>query len=442
MIDLTRARWLSVLALALTLLLSGDPTPAQAQGGKVALNLVSWSYGVEIVRDNVAKFQQRYPGVTVNYSDFSWGTYHDAMVARFVGRTPTDVLYASDHWLQEWAAAGWIIPIDEQFPQVRQYLAEYSPFVREALTYKGRIYGTPYYADTFIFVYNADHLQRAGISAPPSTLEELTRQAETIKAKGIAEFPIVLGWGQQDPFSIESFTSLVFAQRNGSLFDKDFNPVFKTPGSAAEKVVIWAADALGGKKILTPTSLQAANLDQIRSLQSGAATFGIIPSYTLAVLNDPGQTQLAGKFKIALMPGETRATVGFIRFYAISAQVPRRGKDAMTAAWNFVDYFGGKIDGEYRITKRWSLEKGLGFAQTALFSDKEIRAAFGKWADVDLLQKQAQLARAKEGMTPYYGTWDVYSRAELHKAYLGQQKPAETLANMARKWEELKAKEK
>ena len=442
MLTMTPARWLLVLSLALSLLVAGPPPAAHAQAGGVTLNLVSWSYGVEIVRDNLGKFQQRYPGVSVNYSDFSWATYHDAMVARFVSKTPTDVLYSSDHWLQEWAAAGWIIPIDESFPQVRPYLSEYSPFVREALTYKGRIYGTPYYADTFIFVYNTDHLQRAGFTAPPATLDELTKQAEAIKAKGIAEFPIVLGWGQQDPFSIESFTALVFAQRNGLLFDKDLNPVFRAPGSAAEKVVTWAADALGSKKILSPTSLQAANVDQIRALQSGAATFGIIPSYSLAVLNDPGQTQQAGKFKIGLMPGESRATVGFIRFYAISSQVPRRGKEAMTAAWNFLDYFGGKTDGEYRITKRWSLEKGLGFAQTALFADRDIRAAFGKWADVDMLQKQAQLARAKEGMTPYYGTWDVFSRAELHKAYLGQQKPVETLANMAKKWEELKAKAK
>jgi multiple sugar transport system substrate-binding protein len=442
MIDVTRLRSVVVLFLAALVFLTESPPLARAQSGNVTLNLVSWSYGVEIVRDNIAKFQQRYPGVTINYSDFSWATYHDAMVARFVSKTPTDVLYASDHWLQEWAAAGWIVPVDESFPQVRQYLTEYSPFVREALTYKGRIYGTPYYADTFIFVYNAGHLQRAGLTVPPATLDELTKQAQTIKAKGIAEFPIVLGWGQQDPFSIESFTSLVFAQRNGSLFDKDLNPVFKTPGSAAEKVVTWAADALGARKILSATSLQAANVDQIRALQSGAATFGIIPSYSLAVLNDPGQTQQAGKFKIGLMPGESRATVGFIRFYAISAQAPRRGKDVMTAAWNFVDYFGGKTDGEYRVTKRWSLEKGLGFAQTALFADKDIRAAFGKWADVDMLQKQAQLARAKEGMTPYYGTWDVFSRAELHKAYLGQQKPADTLANMVKKWEELKAKAK
>jgi multiple sugar transport system substrate-binding protein len=434
---------LVVLLLLTPSLIAGAVAALQAQpAGKVVLNLASWSYGVEIVRDNIAKFEQRHPGVNVKYSDFSWATYHDAMVARFASRTPTDVLYASDHWLQEWAAAGWIVPVDEQFPQARQYLAEFSPFVRDALAYKGRIYGTPYYADTFIFVYNADHLQRAGFKAPPATLEEWTRQAEAIKAKNIAEFPIALGWGQQDPFSIESFTSLVFAQRDGSLFDKSLTPVFRNPGSAAERVVSWAADGFQTKKIIGPTSLQAMNIDMIKALQAGAATYGVIPSYSLAQLNDPGQTKDAGKFKMALMPGETHATVGFIRFYAISAQVPKRGKDAMAAAWSFLEYFGGKVDGEYRVTKRWSLEKGLGFAPTALFADKEIRTAFGKWADVDLLQKQADLARVKEGMTSYYGTWDVFSRAELHKAYLGQQKPAETLANMAKKWEELKAKAK
>src|SRR5262249_57701550 len=96
------------------------------------------------------------------------------------------------------------------------------------------------------------------------------------------------------------------------------------------------------------TSLQATNHAAMQALQSGAATFGLIPSYSLAVLNDPGQTQQAGKFKIALMPGESRATVGFIRFYAITSQAPRRGKDVMTAAWNFLDYFAGKTDAAYR----------------------------------------------------------------------------------------------
>ena len=53
-------------SLALIGLLVAGPGPAHGQAGApVTLNLVSWSYGVEIVRDNIDKFQQKYPGVTV-----------------------------------------------------------------------------------------------------------------------------------------------------------------------------------------------------------------------------------------------------------------------------------------------------------------------------------------------------------------------------------------
>src|SRR5438093_10145776 len=115
MTNVNRAFRLAVLTLSL--LVAGAPTPARGQGGSVTLNLVSWSYGVEIVRDNIGKFQQRYPGVTVNYNDFSWAPYHDAMVARSVSKPPPDVLSPSTTGLQEWAAAGWIVPIAEPFPQ-------------------------------------------------------------------------------------------------------------------------------------------------------------------------------------------------------------------------------------------------------------------------------------------------------------------------------------
>ncbi len=91
------------------------------------------------------------------------------------------------------------------------------------------------------------------------------------------------------------------------------------------------------------------------------------------------------------------------------------------------------------MVKRWAVENGLGFAQLPLFDDQDVITAFGKWGDVPTIKQQAELARAKEGLTTWYGTWDVFSRAEIHKAILGEQSVQETLDNMAAKWEELKA---
>jgi multiple sugar transport system substrate-binding protein len=87
------------------------------------------------------------------------------------------------------------------------------------------------------------------------------------------------------------------------------------------------------------------------------------------------------------------------------------------------------------------VENGLGFAQLPLFKDPDVQAAFGKWGDINTIEEQAKLARAKEGMTPYYGAWDTFVRAEIHKAILGQEPTMDALNNMANKWNELKSQQ-
>jgi formylglycine-generating enzyme required for sulfatase activity len=42
-------------------------------------------------------------------------------------------------------------------------------------------------------------------------------------------------------------------------------------------------------------------------------------------------------------------------------------------------------------------------------------------------------------LTPFFAAWDVFARAELHKAYLGEESTADALKAMADKWNELKA---
>jgi hypothetical protein len=41
-------------------------------------------------------------------------------------------------------------------------------------------------------------------------------------------------------------------------------------------------------------------------------------------------------------------------------------------------------------------------------------------------------------MTPFYPAWDVFTRAEMHKAWLDQSTVEDALAASASKWNELK----
>jgi multiple sugar transport system substrate-binding protein len=328
--------------------------------------------------------------------------------------------------------------LDEHCPNVANYNQELAPYAKEGMTYNGKTYGLSYYADTMDFAYNETLLKQAGFEAGPETWEDVYEMSKAIKEQGINEYPIIMAWSQKEGAFPEAFISMVYSQNEGpnALFDADLNPTFNQEGSAMFQVLEWLRTAYA-EGLLDPASLTTAEIDQVKSMQAGQHTFTIFPQYNMAEVNRPDSGEYAGQFKIALMPGKSHATVGYVRFYAMTPKAVAEGK--VEAACKFFDYFGGKTDGEYKVVERWAVENGLGFAQLPLFEDAEVIEAFGKWGDVPTIKQQAELARSKEGLTPWFGTWDVFARAEIHKAILGEQSTMDTLNNMATKWEELKA---
>ncbi len=416
-----------------------EEAPPAAEG-PTSLDFVVWSYGIETIQDNISNFQAANPECQINLQDYSWLDYHDTMVGRFAGGNPPPLLYGSDHWLQEWASADWLAPLNPNFPQVQDYSPELAPYALQGMTYEDNVYGLSYYADTIDFVYNEDQLAQAGFDSPPESWQDVWDMSMALKDQGITDYPVILAFSQQEGASIEALISMIYGRHEGTgaLFDENNQPTFAAEGSAAYEAIEWLREAYDAG-ILDPASLQTAEIDQVKSMQAGAHTFTIVPQYNMAELNKPDSGEFAGKFKIALMPGDSHATVGYVRFYAMTPGAESLGDAAMACAWKFLEYFGGKTDGEYKVVKRWAVENGLGFAQLPLFEDPDVKSAFGQWGDVDVIASQAKLARAKEGLTPWFGTWDVFTRAEVHKAILGQQSTMDTLNNMADHWNELAA---
>jgi multiple sugar transport system substrate-binding protein len=414
------------------------PPEEEEAAGPTSLDFVVWSYGIETIQDNIQNFQTANPECEINLQDYSWLEYHDTMVGRFAAGNSPPLLYGSDHWLQEWASAEWLEPLDPHFPEVLDYSPELAPYALQGMTYEDNVYGLSYYADTIDFVYNEEHLAEAGFDSGPETWQDVWDMSIALKEQGIADYPLVLAFSQQEGASIEALISMVYARHEGSgaLFDESNTPTFNQEGSAAFEAIDWLRQAYEAE-ILDPASLQTAEIDQVKSMQAGAHTFTILPQYNMAELNRPESGEYAGSFKIGLMPGDSHATVGYVRFYAMTPEAVNMGDAALDCAWKFLEYFGGKTDGEYKVVKRWAVENGLGFAQLPLFDDPDVQEAFGQWGDVDTIAAQAELARAKEGLTPWFGTWDIFTRAEVHKAILGEQETSVTLQNMDDYWNEL-----
>ncbi len=396
------------------------------------LDFTVWSYGIDIIQDNIKLFQGMYPDVSVKLSDFAWPVFHETMVNRFQSKTSTDVSYNGGNWLEEFAAAKWVVPLEDHFDWAKGYQDKVLDFAWQDMTYQGKVYGLPYYSDTITFMYNGKILADAGIAEPPKTWDEVTEQALALKAKGM-ESPFAYEFANTLPNVSEAFASMVFG-RGGELIDEERNPLWTDPNSPAAQQFKWLVDAKNTHGIL---ALLPHETDVAKAMNSGLHAFTVLFNYNLAALNNAATSPLAGQFKLAMMPGETQECYGFAKFYNMTQMAVDRGQDVIDACGNFIQYFAGEVDGQYPVAKRWAVEQGLGFAQKPLLDDPDVRAAFSAWVDVDLWKAQLTKARARR-QAIWYGIWSESFHPLLGRALAGEISADDALAQAAEAWNELK----
>jgi multiple sugar transport system substrate-binding protein len=396
------------------------------------LDFTVWNYAVDIVQDNINRFQELNPEITVKVSDFGWPVFHETMVNRFISKTPTDVSYNGGNWLNEFAAAGWVVPLQDHFEWAAGYQDKVLPFAWQDMTFNDKVYGLPYYADTITFMFNATVLEDAGISAPPATWDEVTEQSLQLKDGGM-EHPFAYEFANTLPNVSEAFASMVFG-RGGELIDEENNPLWTDPESPAAQQLNWLVDAKNEHDILAILDHETTIT---KAMGTGQHAFTVMFNYNLAALNNAATSPRAGEFKLALMPGETHECYGFAKFYNMTQMAVDRGPETVDAVGKFIEYFAGEVDGTYPVAKRWAVEQGLGFGQTALLDDPDVIEAYSKWVDVDLWREQLELARARR-QTIWYGIWSETFHPLLGQALAGEIDAEACLQLAADSWNELK----
>ena len=417
-----------------TLGASGISGQAFAAAGTV--NFMAWSAAVDLVKSHVAEFEKA-TGINVNYANAPWAQYRESLITKFTGGAPLDMMWVSDSWLPEWADAGWIKPIDG-FDSLMKYNDETEQFCIDSMTYKGRQYGLTYYTDFMAFLYDDAALKKAGISAPPQSWDEVTEQCLKIKQAGISKYPLMLALAKES-WLIEFLAAMVYS--NGGRFTDDAGAsVMQSPAEGAVKAVQWVADAVHKHKIVSPACVETGELTGLKAFASGNYAFALEPKYRMRTLNDPEQSQIAGKVKQALMPkgdGGSHATVGWMRFHGMSASAAADPAQAELTA-KLIEWFGGKADGEYRFQKYLFTDIGAAFGVKPLFDDPDVQAAYNSYADVEIIKEQQALARQKDVVTPWFGEWQEVHGAAWQSAILGDVSAEEAMAKAGAKWDDLK----
>ncbi|MBX6355654.1 MAG: ABC transporter substrate-binding protein [Micromonosporaceae bacterium] len=107
----------------------------------------------------------------------------------FAGDNPPDVFYVDAVRFADYASVGALEPYADKISNVDDFY----PALRQAFTYKGKLYCVPKDFSTLALEINTDLWAKAGLTDAdvPTTWDQLTAVAQRIKAKGIT--PLALG---------------------------------------------------------------------------------------------------------------------------------------------------------------------------------------------------------------------------------------------------------
>jgi len=383
---------------------------------------------VDEMNSIVSEFNQQHPNITVKIDYVAYDALHDKITTSMTSTPPAyDVFLVDDIWYAEFADKGYILDITDKLDQATKDNVFKAAW--EITTVGGRVYGMPWLLDQKYFFYNEELLQQAGFNAPPKTWEELVEQAIAIKAQGIVEYPIVWSWGQYEA-AICDWVTLLFGN-GGKLVDDSGKPVFND--ATGVKTLEWMVKTIDDG-ITNPASVSYVEEDVRNVFSSGKAVFALNWNYMYDLANNqPDQSQITGKVKMALMPafagsGVESATIDGSMGISVAATSPNSD-----AAWEFVKYLTSQdVQDRYsaHMLPTWATSFE-GAAGEKLASTNEVTAV-----TVPMFKEQFPFSHVRPKV-PFYVEGSKALQLALQKALTKQATPQAALDEAAATWETL-----
>ncbi|MFE3493338.1 ABC transporter substrate-binding protein [Streptomyces sp. NPDC059175] len=319
-----------------------------------------------------------------------------------------DILNIDVAWTGEFAAAGWIAPLERD----RFALDSFLPPVTDTATYDGRLYAVPYVTNAGMLYYRKDILDREG-EQPPRTWADLERQARTIAPRyGLGGYA-----GQFLPYEGLTVNATEAVYSAGGTILGDDGRV--TVDSAAARIGIGFL-ARGVRDGWIPgEALTYMEEESRQAFQDGRLLFLRNWPYAYAGASGPG-SKVAGKFGAVPLPGPggTGTSVLGGSNLAVSARArhPESAKD-------LIAYLTSAP-----VQRKVLTDGALPPVRAALYQDPELVRAYPYLPAL----RASVLAAAPRPKSPRYQQVSLAVQAVVHDAMSQQQDPAAAVHRLAR----------
>jgi multiple sugar transport system substrate-binding protein len=381
--------------------------PAISPAGPLSGELTVWAMGNEGVQLKTLAdgFMAENPDVTVNVTPVDWGQAVAKLQTAIAGGQTPDVSQMGTDMMGQFAATGALEPVPANIDPATFFEGAWNTNVVD-----GTVYGVPWYVETRLLYYRTDIAEKAGITAPPATWEELTAMAKAMQEKGGADWGISLGtknWQEYLPFLWSA---------GGDVMDD--TGAYQLNSPQAVEALTYYQSFFNDK--LTPASVPEG-FDITPAFVAGTHPMFFSGPWHLGLIKEAGGAEIEGKWAIAPMPKKVSGT----SFVGGSNLVVYNNSDNKDAAWAFVQYLSdpatqvkwyGEVTDLPAVQAAWDDAALADDANVTMFGeqlkDTKAQPATATWSELATSLNSTLEKLTTAGMSPQEAADEMQAQAE------------------------------
>lgn len=411
-----RSRWLSAsltMLLTLTLLLPVFAARASAQDQvKITLTTSFASEAEKTAYETlVSQFESQFPNIDVDYQPVP-SDYDTKLQADLAAGNAADVFALTDILAPDLMSRGVLQPMDDLMAQSGVSTSDFYPGLIANFQYGGQTYGLPKDFSTLAMVYDPVAFQAAGITAPPTTWDELRAAGQALVDAG--QPPIVVG-AQFDRY-------LAFHYAAGATVISDDGSSIQVDSPEAQQALDFFYGLYKDGISQTPADVGGSWAGD--AFTKGLASIVFEGPWMFGALADAAPDK---EFQVAEMPAGPagKSTLAFTVAYCLNAKTFQDDPAKGQAAWELVNYLTGP-------------EGMASWTKAAILMPS--RPALADQFLADFPQFQAFLSSGEFAhgfaMGPGGAKFNGDASGELEALFADQQDVAQTLENLQSRAEE------
>ncbi|KPI11192.1 hypothetical protein OV450_3152 [Actinobacteria bacterium OV450] len=390
-----------------------------ASAGRGPLTLVTAGDLTDYLSPLLGDWNEAHPGervTLVELPDSADETRAQMISELRSGRNRFDVLNIDVAWTSEFAAAGWISPLERgRFP-----LDAFLRPVVDTATFDGRLYAVPYVTNAGLLYYRKDVLDREG-EQPPHTWAELARQARTIAPKyGLDGYA-----GQFLPYEGLTVNVTEAVQSAGGSILRDDGARVTVDSDAARTGLRFLAD--GVREGWIPRAALGYKEEESRqAFQDGRLLFLRNWPYVYADAGASG-SKVAGRFGAVPLPGPDGPGTSVLG--GSNLAVSSHARHPASAA-DLISYLTSE-----RVQRQVLTRGSLPPVRASLYEDPELIRAYPYLPTL----RQSVLSAVPRPKSPRYDQVSLAVQAVAQDVMALRQTPEQATARLARELRPLSA---